>query len=191
MDFTAVENLMADLVSKILGGQIKENNIRFNYSLNGQPGFKSCDDTVFIRVAEKEEEITRQRDIVYGYDSEKDTVIKQAARTRVWETAFIIYGPNAHSFATQIKDGVLLQNIKFFTAKNNFYLLPYMANPKRAPELFAGQWWNRWDLTLTWNELYKPEPEDVGRIIEVPLYTKSENTKEDNYGQNITINANR
>jgi hypothetical protein len=36
----------------------------------------------------------------------------------------------------------------------------------QASEIFAGQWWERWNLTLTFNERYDVS-EDVGRIESV------------------------
>ena len=39
----------------------------------------------------------------------------------------------------------------------------------QANELFAGKWWNRWDLVLNFNELYELTPDDVGRIENVSI----------------------
>lgn len=177
MEFTQVENLMRNIVLEILQDSIHPACVRLTYGADGQPGFKHHETVVFIRLMEREDDISIQRDVVYSYDNIADTVLKQVARTRVWESAFNVYGPNAHKIINQIKDGVLLQRVKRLTNQNNLFLIPRLAIPKRVPELFSGQWWNRWDLALTWNELYKPKTEDVGRIVEVPIYTKSENTR--------------
>ena len=55
-----------------------------------------------------------------------------------------------------------------FLAKKDIYLVPLMQTERQANEIFAGQWWERWDITLTFNERYVAV-DDVGRIEEVSI----------------------
>ena len=95
--------------------------------------------------------------------------MRYSARTRVWNVLFTIYGPNAYDIANQIKDGVFKQNIHDLLSKNSVFLIPNLPMITQANELFAGKWWNRWDLVLNFNELYELIPDDGGRIENVSI----------------------
>ena len=87
-------------------------------------------------------------------------------RTRVWDLQVVAYGPRAFEIITAMQDGVFLQTIKYYLAKSGIFLVPLMPPAVQANEIFAGQWWERWNTTLTFNERYDVS-EDVGRIESV------------------------
>lgn len=170
MDFTALEELFWQMTSQVLSENFPQDKIRLTYSTDGQPGWKMDEDIVFIRLFEREDEYAKQLDSIYT--AERATVIKKSARTRVWEAQYVVYGPNANTNINKIKDGVFRQDIKRFLSASGVFLIPNLPPCRRVPELFAGQWWNRWDLSLAFNELYRLTDEDVGRIESVSITSK-------------------
>jgi len=168
-DFKALEAMFWRTAMQILGLDASDpesvNKVRRTYPADGQPTWKISEDVMFIRLFEKDDAYARQLDSIY--EEENDTVIKKSARTRVWLVQYTAYGPNAHGNINKVKDGVFRQDIKRILAGSSVYLIPDLPPARRAPELFASQWWERWDLFLSFNELYRLPDEDVGRIEEV------------------------
>lgn len=169
MDFAKLEDLFAEMVTTILKDQVASDNIRISYPTNGQSSWAIDENVVFIRLFEKEDEYAKQLDSTYI--SYNDTIIKKSTRTRVWEVQLVAYGPQANSNINRIKDGVFRQDVKMQLAGNNVFLIPNMPTCKRIPELFGGQWWERWDLSLNFNELYNLTDEDLGHIEIVEIKT--------------------
>ncbi len=169
MDFTKLEDLFCLISEQVLGFDSSTGKIRLTYPTDGQPGWQIDEDIVFIRLFEQEDDYAKQIDSVY--EPERGTVIKKSARTRVWEVQFVAYGPNANTNINKIKDGVFRQDVKRLLAGSSVFLIPNLPTCRRIPELYAGQWWNRWDLSLNFNELYQLPDEDVGRIESVSIKT--------------------
>lgn len=170
MDFKQLEDVFWQITAEVLGRDFKKDNIRLTYPIDGQTSWEITEDIVFIRLFEKEDSYAKQLDSFY--QTEYGTVIKKSARTRIWDVQFVIYGPNSHTNANKIKDGMFIQKIHCELAKNNIFLIPDLPSCRRVPELFAGQWWERWDINLSFNELYLIADEDVGHIDSVTITTK-------------------
>lgn len=166
MNFEELEDLFWDMIAAIMGTEFNTDNIRFSYQQDGQPGFLIDQDVIFIRLFESDDDYAKQLNNIYEGNT---TVIKKSARTRVWETQIIAYGPNANQNINKIRDAVFRQDIKRILSVKSVFLVPDMPIAKRIPEYFAGQWWNRWDQYLKWNELYELENEDLGRIDSVSI----------------------
>lgn len=169
MEFNALEGLFWDAVAAILGEDFNSDNIRFAYPKDGNPGWRIDEDIIFIRLFEKEDDYARQ--INSTYHAERGTVIKKSSRTRVWDVQFTAYGPRGCENINKIKDGVFRQDVKKILSDGGVFLIPNLPPCRRVPELFAGQWWTRWDMTLSFNELYRLPDEDVGRVESVSIRT--------------------
>lgn len=169
MDFSRLEDLFGDMVEMIVQDYIPQKNIRMTYPTGGQPSWGIDENVVFIRLFEKEDEYTKQLDNIY--EAENGTVIKKSTRTRVWEVQLVVYGPLSSNTVNKIKDGVFRQDVKHLLAKSGVFLITNMPTCKRVPELLGEQWWNRWDLSLNFNELYQLADEDLGRIETVEIKT--------------------
>jgi hypothetical protein len=91
----------------------------------------------------------------------------------VWDLTFNAYGPKAYDIVATMQYSVFLPEIKSYLAKNEVYLVPLMQQPIQSNEVFAGQWWERWNLTLTFNEKYV-SVEDVGRIETVNIRAEAQ-----------------
>lgn len=169
MTFEELENLFGDVSEAILTDVIHSEDIWISYSENSAPNWKIHDDRLFIQLFEKDDDFAKQLDSIFT--AERGTVIKKSARTRIWEVKYIAYGPQASTIVNMIKDGVFREEIKRILGKNSVFLVPNIPQARRIPENFNGQWWNRWDLTLTFNQLHRLADEDVGRIesIEITL----------------------
>lgn len=140
--------------------------IRKMYPRNGAPDWTVDDNIVFLNLTPRDDDYAKQRDSEYiGQDN---TIMRHAMRTRVWDLEVNAYGPRSYDMVTAMKDGVFSQSIKMFLAKKDIYLVPLMQTERQANEIFAGQWWERWDITLTFNERYVAV-DDVGRIEEVSI----------------------
>ncbi|MBP3625646.1 MAG: hypothetical protein J6J05_07455, partial [Peptococcaceae bacterium] len=82
-------------------------------------------------------------------------------------------GPRAFDVVTAMNNGVFLPEIKSYLSKKDVYLVPTIPPAVQANEIFAGQWWERWNLTLTFNEKHV-SVEDVGRIESVSIRAEAQ-----------------
>jgi hypothetical protein len=72
--------------------------------------------------------------------------------TRVWSIAFAIYGPNSFDHARLIKSALFMDWTHDILAASNLYAVMDISDPRRVPELFSGQWWERVDFSCRFNE---------------------------------------
>ena len=169
-----VKSVFWNMSQKILKDIIKdepERWIRKMYPRNGAPDWTVDDDIVFLNASIRDDDYGKQRDSVYR--AEQGTIIRHAMRTRVWDLAVNAYGPNSFDIITAMQDGVFLPEIKMYLAKNEVYLVPTIPPAVQSNEIFAGQWWERWNTTLTFNERYVSH-EDVGRIESVSIRAEAQ-----------------
>lgn len=155
---------MAKLILKDIITDNPDKWIRKMYPKGGAPDFTISDNVVFLNATPRDDDYSKQRDSVYK--TEQGTVMRNSMRTRVWDIKAQAYGPRAYDVVTAMKDGVFLPEVQMLLAKKGFYLVPNMPVPIQANEIFAGQWWERWDITLTFNEEYLSK-QDVGAIEHV------------------------
>lgn len=144
--------------------------IRWRYPAEGAPDWRISDNILFLFLLEANDPYAQQRDSQYV--SQNGTVYRKTARTRVWDLQCIAYGPRAYDVVTALKDGTFYESVKKLLGDSDVYLVPDLPAAMHAPELFAGQWWERWDITLRFNELYQITPEDVGHIDSVSVITR-------------------
>jgi hypothetical protein len=105
--------------------------------------------------------------------------------TRVWEVSFTFYGPNSFDRATLLRSVLIDLDFAYdFLAANQVYLITDTPAPRRQPEEFEKQWWERTDFKARFNELVT-ETTLVGSGSSVQILTYTEN------GQvsDITVNA--
>lgn len=156
--------------------------IRWKHPTEGMPDWTVTDNVLFLNLNERDEEYGRQRNSIEK--TENGTVIRYAMRTRVWDLACTAYGPLAYDMIDRLKDGFFFPEVQRLMSPENVFLVPYLPRCQQVNEIFAGQWWERWDITLTFNERYISKT-DIGHIDEVTLVHNTENHKET---QVITIN---
>lgn len=169
MQYKALQALFWRMTADILAYSIPESEkyIRMKYPQDGRPDWHVMDNIVFLNSSEQDDAFGRQIDSIYK--TENGTVLRKRARTRVWQVLFTAYGPEAYEIVNAVKDGVFTEPIHRLLGDNGVYLIPDLPICRQSPELYAGHWWNRWDLTLHFNELYEMTPEDVGHIDSVDI----------------------
>lgn len=172
MKYRQLQDLFWEVTNNIIGEYLKNpnKNIRFKYPVNGQVDWKIDENIVFINLSEKDDDYAKQIDS--RYITEDGTVKRYMARTRVWNVNYTVYGPDAYDIVNQIKDGVFTQSIHDLMSRNSVFLIPNLPSLIQANEMFAGKWWQRWDLTLNFNELYEMKPDDLGHIEYVSISTQ-------------------
>ena len=143
--------------------------IRHTFPVAGAPDWKISDNIVFLNLSPRDDDYARQVNSVYK--TIDGTVIKRSMRTRVWDLNYKAYGAKAFDIVTTLKDGIFRQDIQAMLAKNGVFLVPLLPRCVQANEIFAGQWWERWDFTLTFNEEHTFD-EDVGHIEEISISTR-------------------
>lgn len=177
LTITQLEDLFQSLTAQILGYTGEDvNNVRISWATAGQPGFKITDNLVFLRVTSSDSPINKQRDIVY------ENGIETESYTRVIESHWTFYGNNGFDTADFIRHSLYLQTYKDILKTNNLFMILDVPNINRIPEEFEGQWWQRSDLTINFNELVvRKTAIDPIEFVNIKLVDDNNNSR------NITI----
>ena len=169
MTYTELQELFWGEVAVITADIIKAPNnfIRWRYPEGGAPDWKISDDILFLYLAEADDDYAKQRDSLYR--TEDETVYRDTTRTRVWDLQATAYGRKAYELVNLLKNGFFYEPVRRNLAHKDVFIVPNLPTCMQAPELFAGKWWDRWDISLRFNELYRLAPEDVGHIDRVQI----------------------
>ena len=125
--------------------------VRLAWPTDGAPAWEIDDDVVFIRIMEHDEPINRQRETKLTAPT-AFTLNEETTYTRVLELYLVFYGPNSFDRAQAIRDAFFYDEYHWQLAQDHIYMIPDVEAPRRAPELFQGQWWERTDVTFRFNE---------------------------------------
>ena len=148
--------------------------VRVSWPTTGAPAWNITEDIAFLRIVESDDKYNRQReDKFVGLDSDNGTNIMRF--TRVMQVFWTFYGPNSFENAQVIRDRMFYQDNHDILANSNLYLIPDIVSPIRAPELFQGQWWERTDLNMRFNEL-------ISKDLTIPYIKSAEIIIEDDSG---------
>ena len=118
-------------------------------------------------LVEADDDYAKQRDSLYR--TEDETVYRDTTRTRVWDLQATAYGRKSYELVNLLKTGFFYEPVRRNLAHKDVFIVPNLPTCMQAPELFAGKWWDRWDIALRFNELYRLAPEDVGHIDRVQI----------------------
>ncbi len=140
--------------------------VRINWQTYSQPGWSVTDNIAFV---ESEQIDSYQASI---RDNVNVGTTSSWYYTRTWRIHFIFYGPLGFDNARLLRSTMLLQFMHDLLAQSNIYLNPDTPSPKRNPEAFAGQWFDRTDLFLTFNE-FVTETITVGTGISVEVIVEN------------------
>jgi hypothetical protein len=163
---------MQPIIVGILGWGSTPNNVRIGWQLTGAPGFKITDNKVFITATPVDHQINRQHDIIV--ENSSPGVNLSTGFTRVMALNVIAYGENAMTNIQAIKLGMFHQSVRMTLALEDIYYIPDSAEPRRVPELFQIQWWERADMELRFNELLTDD-QAVNEIDSVDVTIDEEN----------------
>lgn len=124
------------------------------YSGSGsQPGWDRSKDTCFIQVTpDPSDTFGDMNDTWHVYDEETDTQHEIVTYHRRHNVLLIFYGPSAPEDADLFRVSLLRPKQRAFLMARGLAPLPHIPKPRRMPELDGGQWWERWDLTISMYE---------------------------------------
>lgn len=125
--------------------------VRIGWQTQGQPAWKITEDVCILRATKDNDEYSRTREQLLEKNG-PDGIYQRMSYTQVWTIHFTLYGPNADSRADRIVSSFSLDWAHDALAQNNIYSVTTWNRPQHAPENFQGQWWNRADIDLKFNE---------------------------------------
>jgi len=145
-------------------------NVRIDWPTAGQPAWAITDDIAFLRCAEVQDRYNTAHE-VQPVTQEPPTYPETTIYTRVWQTDFIFYGPNSFDRARQVKACLYQDFVHAILEASNLYLDTVIGTPRRKPELFQNQWWERTGFSARMNEqvtdvLVKPAIQLANIILE-------------------------
>lgn len=124
--------------------------VRIGWQSFGQPAQKASEDVAYVRCYEVDDLMNKTRDMDYVNGP---TVFTQVVKyTRVWEVFWSVYGPNSFDNARQIRTRLWDQDIHDLFAASQLYFVAEVSAPVRVPYEQDGQWWDRADLKVRFNE---------------------------------------
>ena len=147
-----LEELFYDLTVSILGGS-PEADVRRSWPTGGAPAFDILDNVVFFKVYDTAGPLTAQRENKYSQLGSPVTPNMATRYTRTLMVNWIFYGSAAWDHATLIRNGLFYQDHHDTLARQDIYMVPDFTPPRRVPELFQGLWYERMDLSVSFNEL--------------------------------------
>ena len=125
--------------------------VRIDWPTPGQPAWIITDDVAFIRAVEIPDEYNTAHEVqpvtVAPPLYPEDTIY-----TRIWQVDLIFYGPNSFDHARQVKDCIFQDFVRDILSTSNLYPETVVGTPRRAPELFQNQWWERSGFSIRMNE---------------------------------------
>lgn len=153
-------------IMKYADSETNQDKVRISWPKKGSPSWKISEDVCFIRINDESSPVSEQRDVNYSV-KDTDNAVLSVGYTKYHAIQFTLYGPNSYERADLIKYSLLLPEHKDTFAQNNLYIVPPVSTPKRNPELYDGQWWNRVDLVAGFNEA-------VIRESDIPLIKRAD-----------------
>lgn len=163
-----LENAIQEAVSMILN--INDNKtIRFGWGSSQETGsapfFSRNSNVVVIFDTIVDDQISRYRDISYEIE-DGDTLSHVDTHIDVHEFLFVCYGPESFNWARDIRNSINMPNISEHLRKNNLFLIPDTPAVQVVPELVDGEWWDRTDLKIRFNEKVRVKKENAVAVAE-------------------------
>ena len=155
--------------------------VRIEWPTEGAPAWKITEDIAFVRCVEVDNPYNRQRDYNLT-ERDADNVNEQRQYTRIMEASWVFYGPNSYDNSQIVKDALFYQINHDILTLSNLHLIPDFASARRVPELFEGNWWERVDISMRFNEF-------IQRESTIPYIENAEITIESDTGIAAIVDA--
>jgi len=126
-------------------------NVRVDWPTTGQPAWAITEDIAFLRCVEVQDRYNTAHE-VQPIMQPPPTYPETTIYTRIWQTDFIFYGPNSFDRARQVKACLYQDFVHAILESSNVYLDTNIGTPRRTPELFQNQWWERTGFAARMNE---------------------------------------
>lgn len=143
-----LQDLFFAVTEAILG--LDPKLIRWEYPANGQPGWEIGQNLAYMNLAPVDDPYDKQRDLMWttGDSANATSVVKY---TRVLQVVWSLYGPVSFDMADALRNSILLEDAANLMYPLEVYPIPGIAAPLKVPYLFNGQWWQRYDVTVKFN----------------------------------------
>lgn len=164
LSLTELNKIFYDLTRSMIGGSPLP-DVRHSWPTGGQPAFKVTDNVIFLKIYDTKSSITDQIENEYNPST---TYVEKRSYSRTLMVNWILYGALSWNNAAKIRTRLFYQEHHDALSLNNIYLVPDFDPPKRLPELWQGNWYERCDLNISFNELVTIE-RDYSNIEQVPL----------------------
>ncbi len=146
-----LQKIFYDLFVSMFNSSPSQSQVRWSWPVQGAPAFRINDDVVFLKLYDTPGTMTTLREDKY---SQEDGVPNMSTGyTRTLRLDCIFYGPNSWENAVTIRNKMFWQEHHDTLAASNLYMIPRFDPPRRIPELWQGQWYDRSDLSVSFNEL--------------------------------------
>jgi hypothetical protein len=160
----AMQIIFQALMLQALGVSVDPNNqvdpgyslVRIDFPPPGQPAFDRTEDVAFVRCISRPGSYGAH-ETAMSVDS-NETFLQTTSYSRSWTVTMDFWGPNASARSRQVWSCLFMDFLRGTLAASNLYPLPTLAEPTRAPDLFANQWWERYVLSF---ELYEQVTETI------------------------------
>lgn len=157
MTLAQLKSFYFKLIAQILGLDptlpINQEKIRMSWPTDGAPAWKITDDICFLQINNQDDGISKQFDTKYTVQSGYD-LNENISYIKVHRVDFVLYGPNSFENAEIIKNALYTSSkYKILLIQNNMSVIQDVNIPIRSPELFQGQWWERTNFFVSFNEL--------------------------------------
>lgn len=170
------EDIIQPLFVRALGWDIsspdKSNDVRIGWQTEGAPAFGVNDNVVFITAVPVDNQINRQHDILL--ENSSSDLLQTKGFTRVMAINVIAYGSDCVSNLLTIKMAMFDDDYRYELAAEKIYLVTDVEEARRTPENFQGQWWERADMQLKFNELIIIEKQ-INSVDSVEVEANQEN----------------
>lgn len=142
--------------------------VRQTWQMYGAPDFKITDNVIFLQLMyESGNDVARP---LHSFtENYGDNIKETKTQTRVLRLRLIAYGNNGAENIYKIRTAIY-GGIKTLR-QNGVYVIPSDDEPRYAPELFAGQWWERTEFDFLFNQ-YAEYVNTVTTIEHVPITVK-------------------
>jgi hypothetical protein len=146
--------------------------VRVGWQTQGEPAWAITDDVCIINCVEEDDPYNRTRDMSYIPVLDESEFNEVTTYTRVWGVRWTLYGPNSYDRARIIRSALYTQLAHDIIYQANLFAVMDFPAPVRAPELFAGQWWERVDFKCQFNEAVTEAP-TVNAVESVEVITET------------------
>lgn len=163
-----IENIIREAISMIL--EIDDNKtIRFGWGTSTNAGsapyFSRNQNVVIIFDTIVDDPINRTQEIDFDNGTEgKLNYIN--THIDVHEFVFVCYGPDSFEWARNIRNNISMPHVENYLHKNNLFLIPDISGVQVSPELIDGEWWDRTDTKIRFNEKVYVKKENVVDAME-------------------------
>lgn len=167
------ENIMQPIIAGILDFESK--NVRIGWPTYGAPTGKIIENIVYLKGVPIDDDINRQ--IETEFEVSSPGLLQTDSATRVMSIQLTAYGPKAYDNLKLINLAIFDQSVLELLALQEIFLIPDIVEPRRLPEKFQDQWWERADSELRFNEVISRE-KNIGEIksAEVVVYQENGDT---------------